>query len=233
MAPACCRSRWSGACSRRSPPRCGRVVAQPSSNRHQLVVELRAPCGRVAALPSWASWVRVVAMARSASWWQAALLRRGPLALPAQLLGSCWRTLGPQTMTDLRRHKPQTGALTSRRWPNRSTVPNLAAGTPSRSKHSVGTIQCGHVPTRNTCATHRPRPEANRKTASAAAGGSEPRDQVDGGTRITAPKGYDSSPCLSAVQFHPNRMAGVDLRLTRFMARTMVRMAARTAIRGV
>jgi hypothetical protein len=60
-------------------------------------------------------------------------------------------------MTDLRRYKPQTGALTFRRWPNRSTVPNPAAGTPSRSKHSVVTTQRGHVPTRNKCAAHRPR----------------------------------------------------------------------------
>ena len=51
-------------------------------------------------------------------------------------------------MTDLRRYMPQTGALTSRRWPNWSTVPNSAAGTPSRSTDSVGTIQwwaCFHT----------------------------------------------------------------------------------------
>ena len=60
-------------------------------------------------------------------------------------------------MTDRRRYKPQIRAATSRRWPNRSTVPNLAAGTPSRSKHSVDTIQRGHVPKRNAC-TRSPAP---------------------------------------------------------------------------
>jgi hypothetical protein len=38
--------------------------------------------------------------------------------------------LGPRTMTDLPRYKPQIRASTSRRWPNWSTVPNPAAGTP-------------------------------------------------------------------------------------------------------
>jgi len=60
-------------------------------------------------------------------------------------------------MTYLRRYKPQIRAATSRRWPNRSTVPNLAAGTPSRSKHSVDTIQRGHAPKRNAC-TRSPAP---------------------------------------------------------------------------
>jgi hypothetical protein len=144
MAPARCQSRWSGACSRRSRPQCGRVAAIRPSISCAWAVALSGLAfgGQVVALLCSDSCAGVVP-SPSASSERAAPQGGSLLALPRRRWGGRWTA--PElllTTTDPARCTPSMRAALPRQSPSPSAVANPAREIPPRPNYSVKSIQC-------------------------------------------------------------------------------------------